>query len=270
MESAARAAVEVTVGASGLAWQVAAAVGRRARPVVGSLAAVPRHAPVPQLTRPPRRLVTSLQNRGARRLHAGRRELSALLDRLVPLVLEEVLRRADPTALILRYVDLDAIAAHLDLDAVAARLDADAVAARLDVDAVARRLDLDAVLDRVDVDAVARRLDVEAVLDRLDLTDVVLRRVKLDVLVQAVLDRVDLAGLAEQVIKEVDLPEIIRESTGTMASGTVRDARMQAILADEAVSRVRARLRLRRGSRPDALGPGSRPVELPAQRGPED
>ena len=35
---------------------------------------------------------------------------------------------------------------------------------------------------------------------------------------------VDLAALAAGVIDEVDLPEVIRESTGSMASVTVREA----------------------------------------------
>jgi hypothetical protein len=111
---------------------------------------------------------------------------------------------------------------------------------------------------------------VEAVLDRLDLTETVLRRVNFDVLVKAVLDRLDLAGLAEQVIEEVDLAEIIRESTGAMASGTVRDGRMQAIVADQAIARVRDRLRLRRGHPPDAVV-AEDPLEspIPAQRRPD-
>ncbi len=59
---------------------------------------------------------------------------------------------------------------------------------------------------------------------------------------------VDLAELAEQVIDEVDLPEIIRESTGSMASDTVRGARMHSIAADEAVHRAVRRMLLRRGN----------------------
>jgi hypothetical protein len=208
------------------------------------------------------RLLESLRTRGSAQLQRSGSEISALLDRLVPRLLEETLRRSDLTALIVRYVDLDALAGRLDVDAVARRLD---------VDAVARRLDLEAVLVRVDVDAVARRLDVEAVLDRLDLTEVVLRRVRLDVLVNAVLDRIDLPGLAEEVIEEVDLAEIIRESTGAMASSTVRDARMQAILADQAVARVRDRLRLRRGRREGRAGDAEEPFEtpIPAPRHPD-
>ena len=38
----------------------------------------------------------------------------------------------------------------------------------------------------------------------------------------AIIARIDLAGLAEEVIESIDLPEIIRESTGTVASEVVR------------------------------------------------
>jgi hypothetical protein len=79
--------------------------------------------------------------------------------------------------------------------------------------------------------------------------------VVLDRLVPAVADevlkRIDMAAMAEGVIAEVDLAEMIRQSTGSVASDTVRGVRMQGISGDEAVGRVVARLRLRR-SRPES------------------
>jgi len=161
---------------------------------------------------------------------------------------------------------------------VARRLDVEAVVERLDLTAIVlERVDLDAlvkvVLDRVDINGVARRVDVEAVLDRLDLTAVVLQRVDLDALVKTVLARIDIAdivGLAEEVIDAVDLPEIIRESTGSMASDTVRGARMQGIVADEAVGRAVDRLLLRHGRRhTEALGPGMSDSQPPGTPPPE-
>lgn len=259
---------------------------------------------VPERLRPGRWL-RALGRRGEAERQDSRQDVSRLLDALVPVVAEAVLERADLTAMVKRYVDLDSVVAAVDLDAAAKRIDVDAIvaevdldaaAARIDVDAVARRLDVDAVLDRmdltavvhdrvdlnvlvpmvldrVDLDAVARRLDIEAVLDRIDLTAVVLDRVDLEVLVQAVLDRIDLPGLAAEVIDAVDLPEIIRESTGSMASDTVRGARMQGIAADETVARIRDRLLLRRNrsGSSDVPEPDERaePPELPAQRGRE-
>jgi hypothetical protein len=199
----------------------------------------------------------------------GRSVVAAVLDRVVPLLVEQVVRRVALTTLVTRYVDLDRVVAAVDLDAAAMRLDIDAVVGRADVDAVVRRVDLEAVLARVDVDAivarvdvdeVVQRVDVDAVLDRVDLTTVVLERLDLDVVLQAVLDRLDLAALTADVMEAVDLPEIIRSSTGSVASETVRGARMQGIAADEAISRLRNRLRSRRAE-PPARG-------LPAQGAP--
>jgi len=90
-------------------------------------------------------------------------------------------------------------------------------------------------------------LIVAEVLRRVDLTELIIREVDLD----RVVAQLDLAGLAEDVIGAVDLPEIIRESTGSMVSGSVRRVRLGGIAADEVVGRVRDRL-LRRptGARP--------------------
>lgn len=83
--------------------------------------------------------------------------------------------------------------------------------------------------------------------------------VMLDRLVPAVaaevLKRLDMAGMAEGVIAEVDLAEMIRQSTGSVASDTVRGVRMQGISGDEAVGRVVARLRLRRGRTESEMTP---------------
>ncbi|MGH3329702.1 MAG: hypothetical protein ACRDPJ_00215 [Nocardioidaceae bacterium] len=251
--------VDVVFGTSALAFGAATAFARRAGTVLEPVARVALSPPMLPPRLQPRQWLASLGRLGAERRTSSGQDLSRLLDILVPAVAEELLRRADLTTMVTRYVDLDGVVAEVDLDAaaeridvnaVARRVDLDAAAAGIDVDAVARRLDLDAVLDRVDLNAIALRLDVDAILDRIDLTAVVLKRVDLDALVQAVLERVDLAALAEEVIDAVDLPEIIRESTGSMASDTVRGARMQGIAADEAVGRVRDRLLLRRGNRP--------------------
>jgi hypothetical protein len=89
-------------------------------------------------------------------------------------------------------------------------------------------------------------VDVDALLDRL-LPKVVaqlLRHVDLDHLVK---ENVDVVTLAEEVIAEIDLPGIIRSSTGAVASDTLLGVRMQSITGDEAVGRAMDRLRLRLG-----------------------
>ena len=64
------------------------------------------------------------------------------------------------------------------------------------------------------------------------------------------MEQVDLVGVAEYVVAEIDLPEIIRASTGSVASEAVRGLRMQGVDADQAVARVVDRMLFRRGRRP--------------------
>jgi hypothetical protein len=96
----------------------------------------------------------------------------------------------------------------------------------VDLDRIVAAVDLDRAVARMDADAVARRRDLGAIVDRLDLV-----------------------RLTEEVIDAIDLPAIIRESTGSMASETLHDVRMQGIAADEAVGRAVDRLLLRRTRR---------------------
>jgi hypothetical protein len=170
--------------------------------------------------------------------------VGGMLDHLLDQAIAEVVGR----------VDLDQIIARLDIEAVLDRMDlTQTVVDRVDLDVVVGRalagLDeesLAALLEKVDVNTIARRLDIEAVLDRMDLTQTVLKRVDLVRVVDAVLDQMDLIALANEIIEGVDLPEIIRDSTGSMASETVKGVRLQGIGADQAVDRAIDRLLLRR------------------------
>jgi hypothetical protein len=179
--------------------------------------------------------------------------LSGRLDLLVPAVTGQLLSRLDLTAIVEQSVDLDALVGTVDLDAVAARLDLNAVARNLDLEAVLDRLDLTAlVAQRVDLNLLVGGVDLNSVAARLDV-DAVVRTVDLD----AIIARLDLVGLAEQVINAIDLPEIIRESSGSVASETVRGARMHGITADDVVGRAVDRLLFRRRGIAPA-GPGER------------
>ncbi|MGH9252845.1 MAG: hypothetical protein ACRD0W_25525, partial [Acidimicrobiales bacterium] len=91
---------------------------------------------------------------------------------------------------------------------------------------VMTRIDLNQIATGIDVDAIARRIDVDAVIAR-----------------------VDLVGITDDILDHIDLPEIIRESAGSMTTEAVHDVRMTGIGADEAVSRVVDRLLRRRGAR---------------------
>src|SRR5256885_9209872 len=83
-------------------------------------------------------------------------------------------------------------------------------------------VDIERIIASVDLNEVVEQLDVDAVADRLD--------------IERVVARLDLAKLSLEVIERIDLPEIIRTSTGTVASESVRVVRMQTFGADRAIS----------------------------------
>jgi hypothetical protein len=95
------------------------------------------------------------------------------------------------------------------------------------ISAVSGPRTLGAVLDRVDLTAV-----VDEVLSRLDLNALVLRHL-------------DVGALAEAVVEAVDLPQIVRQSSGSIASETIESVRLQGLAADRAVERIVDRLLMR-------------------------
>jgi len=314
---AGEAAVAVLLGAGALAWRVADRVTAPARRLVGGLAGA--------LVGPAAAGPTAARGR------ALRAEWAVLLARTAGHVAREVvavvLPALDLTALVLKHVDLDRIAAALDLDAAVARVDLDAAVARVDLDAAVARVDLDgivarialdAIVDRIDVDAIVARVDLGAIVDRVDVDGVVARvdldaavarvdigaivdridieaiaarldldrlaagldvaavvdRVDLDAVaaridadrivarvdLDAVVARLDLVGIAQSVIDAIDLPEIVRESTGALSSDAVRAVRAESRRADDRVAGMFDRL-LRRTPYPD--GPPAGAPALP-------
>jgi hypothetical protein len=156
-------------------------------------------------------------------------------------------------AAVIDQIDLDEVVARVDLDQVVARIDLDRIVARINPNQIAARIDLGEIVDRVDVDTIARRIDLDAIVQRIDL-DAIVQRIDLDAIVarvdiEAILARVDLPGITEQVIDEVDLGEIIRESSSTMASETVDALRVQGMRVDGLVSRIVDRILQREGQR---------------------
>ena len=72
---------------------------------------------------------------------------------------------------------------------------------------------------------------------------------------EAVIHRMDLASIAHQVVDDIDLPDLIRDSTGSLASEGVVGLRMQGIEADERVSKIVDKVLLRRNSRKTHVRP---------------
>ena len=198
----------------------------------------------------PATLVGDLARTGGADREELSRRVEALLDVWAPAIVAMVVERLDLTRLVEDNVDLDRIVSTVDLDAAVARVDLDAAVARVDLDAAVRRVDLDAVVALVDLDAAVERVDLDAVVRRVDL-DAVAATLDVDAVVaradfDAVIDRIDVIGIVEEVLEVIDLPAIIRDSTGSMASETVRGARMTSITADDAISRAVDRALFRR------------------------
>ena len=190
--------------------------------------------------------VSELAERGAQVRAEVERLAREIVGWMVPPVVDAAVAEMNLTQLVARHVDIDLLAALLDVDAVVARADLDAVIARVDIAAVLDRVDLNTIIDRLDLDAVAARIDLEAIVKRVD-PDAVIARVDVD----ATLARLDLAAIARQVIDEIDLPEILRQSTGAVSSEAVREIRDESMLADEALARFVDRvLRRRRPASP--------------------
>lgn len=198
------------------------------------------------------------------------RVVRSLVDGVLRAVIREVvasaLRELDLTAIVRENLDIDLVAGDLDLNRLAATLDVETVVASIDLDAIVDRLDLDAIADRINLDRQVDRLDITALAHRVDLDSVaggldlnlLAGRIDLDPLVanvnvDAVISRVDLLTLARYVVDGIDLPAIIRQSTGTLSSEAVQGVRAQSRNADDAVAGFVSRL-FRSGGEPKPGG----------------
>jgi hypothetical protein len=235
---------DVVLGVGAPTWRIARWASRPLRGVVGELLDV----------------VVSTANtagvleRGARARAELERAAVAALQVLTVHGVEIVLAALDLTEIVRRNVDLDALVAGVDLNAVVRRVDLDAAAAGLDIDRLVGEVDLDAVVSRVDLDAAVRRVDLNAVVGLVDLNAVV-RRVDLDAVVglvdlDAAVRRVDVVRIAREVIAAIDLPEIVRDSTGALSSDAVRTVRAEGMQADDMLAAFVDRV-LRRRPRPE-------------------
>jgi hypothetical protein len=225
---AVRRATGLALGAAGLALEIARAIVERSGPAGPEHMAARNPLPPGLLLRLPGAAL-------GLGLEAQRRSLlvtAALGARLSPL--QAVARPAVAVA----RTPLAAAWRRLDLDGWALRGLAEQRRNRQDAAEVARALVgsvAAAVLDEVDVDAVVARIDLDAVIARVD--------------IDAVVARVDLPGLTEQVIDELDIGELIRESSGSMATETADALRLQGMRADRLLSRVVDHLLRRQGER---------------------
>ena len=166
--------------------------------------------------------------RGARERQEATRRAYGVAQRVAPQLVDSVLGLVDLDDVVHEHVDVDGIVAGVDLEQIVDRIDVNAIVARVDIDAVLAGLDLDAIVAGVDLQRIIDRIDVNAIVARAD--------------VEAVIAKVDVVALAEVVVEGIDLPGIIRSSTGSMGSEGIREVRRQGIGADERVAHVVDRL----------------------------
>jgi hypothetical protein len=225
------AAIDLASRGLGVASRAGGIVERIGRPIVSTLLRPPL---VPQRYWP----LTAVSGLAAHGQPARRSftdvAVKDVTDTVVT-VLDAVLDQIDLTQLVLSRVNLEEVIASVDLDKVVAGID---------MDALIDRVPIDRVLDRVDIDEVAGRIDLDKIISRIDVNDIA-AGIDLD----AIIDRLDLAAIANRVITEIDLPELIRESSGAMASESVLGVRTQGIEADEWVNRLVDRILMRRSDR---------------------
>jgi hypothetical protein len=229
-------AADVVIGVAVGVMARAVPIGRTALAVLRPVATLASRPPlVPERFQP----ITWLRANGRTGSAYRNQAATPLLENLVPAVAAGILDRIDITGMVVDRVDIDRIIAEVDVNGVLERVDMDSIVARLDLDSILDRVDINSIVATLDLDSIVARVDLDAIATRLD--------------IDAILDRVDLAALARQVIDDIDLPEIIRESTGIMTSEAVIGARMQGIRADDGVNRVVDRLLLRRGEHKAAV-----------------
>ena len=263
-------AVGFGTGALALTETVVGTAARLARPVLD----IALHPPLVPRRWQPVGVLEQFEGVGRRSRRQGEMDAQSLVDLLLPAIVDAVLDRLDLTEIVLDRVDLGRVIAAVDLNAVVDRIDIAGIIDRVDIDSVLGRVDLDAVIAGVDIDAIIERVSIDAVIDRLDL-DALVAGVDLNkvistvdvnavvgtVDIDAIIDRVDVAGIAEDVIVEVNLPRIIRESSSSIATETMIGVRLGSASADQGLSRILERLRLRR--RMDPGEPDPTVLQLP-------
>lgn len=233
--------------AFGLAWETGRWGARATSAAARTAAPLLSFATSPSFVR--RRLdeaearLAALDARWREERPPSERAASAFLEALVPRVVNAVLDQLDLTDLVVERVDLGRVIEQVDMEAVIARVPIDDILARIDLDAIVERVDLDAAVAQVDLQRVVDRIDVDAVAAGIDL--------------DAIVGRLDLAGIATRVIEEIDLPQIIRASSETMAAETAEGIRVQGMEADRVVAGVVDRILRRRQGRETQVDRGS-------------
>jgi hypothetical protein len=107
-------------------------------------------------------------------------------------------------------------------------------------DIVVANLDVNRVIEQADIEAAVRRVDLNAAASRID--------------AEALVNGIDLVAIARYLMEELDVPEIIRESTSAMADDSIEQLRIRGMRADNFVAHLIDRV-VRRGADRQIGGP---------------
>jgi hypothetical protein len=159
----------------------------------------------------------------------------------------EFVRRLAPelATAVVAQLDMDSLIGELPIDSIITEVDIDALLERVDVERIIERVDVERIIDRVDVGQIVERVDVNAIVDRVD--------------VQAIMTKVDIAPMAEEIIGEVDIGAIVRQSTGSITGDMVDGGRLTAMRVDGFIDKVVDHILFRRQPR-DLSVPGFEPL----------
>ena len=177
--------------------------------------------------------------------------------------LEQARRRAETTDFVARMIPavVDALIERIDIGAVMGRVPLAEILGAVDIDAILDQVDINQVLAHVDVDGLIQRVDVDGLIQRVDVDGLMTR-----VDVAALLDRIDLSSIVGEVLDEVDIGAIVRESTGSITGDAVDGARVTAMRIDTFVGRVADRVLLRGANDRSGLAPPAPVPDEPVPR----
>jgi hypothetical protein len=110
---------------------------------------------------------------------------------------------------------------------------------------------------------------VDGLLRRVDLTEFVLAHVSIPRIVEAidikaVVATVDVSGIADQVVRDLDLPQMIRTSSEALGTDAVVGLRLQSASADDVIDRFVGRI-VRRHHADVTVTPASDETVTPRQ-----
>ena len=216
--------VDVAIGVGLAATEVVARAAAGAYRLVEPFAKLALQPPVVPERYWPQRGVDQLADRGERARRQGVRQAWALLDDIVPYVVDVILDRIDLTQIVIDRVKIMRIVDEVDIAAIVGHLDFDSIIENVPINHVLELVDINGIVARVNLDPIIASVDINGIVSRVD--------------IEAIISRVDIAKIATEVIDDIDLPEIIWESSGAMASETVVGVRMQGRAADERIDRL--------------------------------